>query len=51
MKKLIPLILALLLLAACGAETPPAESVEPSSSCDLVTPQQTPPAEPPDETL
>ena len=52
MKKLIPLILALLLLAACGAETPPAESVEPSSPYNLVTPPpQTPPAEPSDETL
>ena len=52
MKKLIPLALALLLLAACGAETPPAESVEPSSPYNLVTPPpQTPPAEPSDETL
>ena len=52
MKKLIPLALALLLLAACGAETPPVESVEPASPHDLVTPPpQTPPAEPSDETL
>ena len=51
MKKLIPLALALLLLAACGTETPPAESVEPASPHDLVTPPpQTPPAEPADET-
>ena len=52
MKKLIPLALAALLLAACGAETPPAESVEPSSPYNLVTPPpQTSPAEPADETL
>ena len=52
MKKLIPLIFALALLAACGAETPPVESVEPSSPYNLVTPPpQTPPAEPSDETL
>lgn len=52
MKKLIPLILAALLLAACGAETPPAESIDPSSPYDLVTPPvQTPPAEPSEESL
>ena len=55
MKKLIPLILAALFLAACGAEgaeTPPVESIDPSSPYNLVTPPvQTPPAAPSDETL
>ncbi len=47
--RLIPLVLAALLLAACGtepaAETPPAESVDPSSPYDLATPE-TPSAAP-----
>ena len=44
MKKLIPLALALLLLAACGAETPPAESAE--TPAVTASPEPAPEAEP-----
>ena len=44
MKRIIPLILASLLLAACGAETPPAESAE--TPAVTASPEPSPEAEP-----
>ena len=44
MKRIIPLILASLLLAACGAETPPAESAE--TPAVTASPEPPPEAEP-----